>query len=515
LSGGAALVFLGLLAGDLLPEFYRSGAGFTVFRNGVTAALLALAVVVFMALVRRRRTFDPTVFKNLMVAISSAGVAELLFLLQRQPFDPLAAAAIFLKIPAYLALYNAILVTGMVRPYDMLFHRLARHAQKLRQEKDLAQLYFDTAAVMMIVMDAGERIVSVNRRSCDILGYAAEDMIGKNWFDLLLPQSFKEEARSRYRRYLTRSHDRLTSFESPVVTRTGDERLIAWHSRLLKDAGSAENPMVLRSGEDITERRRMERDLERLVEEKTRELETTLKELQDARRLSDIGTLAASVAHELRNPLGVIRTAAYNMRRKGVNPALHRNLDNIDKKVLEGSHIINNLLNYARLKMPQYERVNIIDVLNDCLETVNSRFITHAVKVEVNTIGMDAGLRIDADPHQLGEVLTNVLTNAFQAFPDKTGRVDVSISNANEWLDITIRDYGTGIPAEALPRIYEPFFTTKSKGTGLGLTICSEVLHLHGGGLEIESRQGDGTSVHVRLPLRRRQGNGQEYSVDR
>jgi len=241
---------------------------------------------------------------------------------------------------------------------------------------------------------------------------------------------------------------------------------------------------------DVTEQNRAEAVL--------REART---ELERARRLADIGTLAATVAHELRNPLATIGMAAVNIRRKQTDPALHRHLANIDKKVFESNQIINNLLFYSRLKPPHFEAFPILDLLEEALEAAeeNGR---HAAKLH-RDLDRLRGLVIEADPLQIREVLNNLLNNACDAIPPGGGSVAVSGAPENGGVRITVKDSGCGIDAATLAKVFDPFFTTKAKGTGLGLAVCRQIMDFHGGEIELSSEPGRGTTAEVLLPARR------------
>jgi len=261
---------------------------------------------------------------------------------------------------------------------------------------------------------------------------------------------------------------------------------------------------------DITERKHAEEVLkrdketfEKLISEKTHELFKTQAELDKAKRLSDLGILAATVAHELRNPLGVIKIAAYNIRKKRENSLLDKHLDNIEKKVLESGQIINNLLNYSRIKIPSYEKIQIYDILNECITFTKRRFHKQNVSI-VKKFKSRKKKLIEADPLQIREIFNNILTNAYQSVSNKKGKIEISARDDGKGsIEISFKDNGMGIGKEDLERVFEPFFTRKSKGTGLGLTICNELVNLHSGRIDIKSKKGKGTSITVSLPIER------------
>ncbi|MCB4791498.1 MAG: MEDS domain-containing protein [Elusimicrobia bacterium] len=262
--------------------------------------------------------------------------------------------------------------------------------------------------------------------------------------------------------------------------------------------------------QDITEQRMAEEVLkrdketfEKLVNDRTNELINAQLELSKSKRLSDIGTLAATVAHELRNPLGVIRTAVYNIKRKSQGLPLESHINNIEKKISESDQIINNLLSYSRIKMPHYEKVKIYYLIDECITFAKERFENKNISF-LKEIEPIREISVDIDPFQMREVFNNIVDNACHAVEPVKGRITVSASLSRDGrLDISFKDNGTGISKEDLNKIFEPFFTRKSKGTGLGLTICKELVDLHGGKLKIDSVENKGTKVTVSIPLKK------------
>jgi two-component system, sporulation sensor kinase E len=220
-------------------------------------------------------------------------------------------------------------------------------------------------------------------------------------------------------------------------------------------------------------------------------------------RLADLGTLAATVAHELRNPLGVIQMAAFNLKRKKADLADDKHIANIEKKVWEGNQIINNLLSYSRIKVPSYEDVAVLQILDECVVTVQNRFqTTHHVTIEKN---YDPQISlIQADPLQLLEIFNNILTNAYQAFPQNAGTISFVARQDNGSFSLGVSDNGIGIEKEDIEKVFVPFFTRKAKGTGLGLSICNELVNLHGGKIEVISEKGVGTTILITLPVKQK-----------
>ncbi|MFH1753912.1 MAG: CHASE domain-containing protein [Candidatus Omnitrophota bacterium] len=242
--------------------------------------------------------------------------------------------------------------------------------------------------------------------------------------------------------------------------------------------------------------------LERLVQERTKELLSAQEELVRAKRLSDIGTLAATVAHELRNPLAAIQMAAYNIKRKRENAQLDKHISNIEKKISESNQIINNLLGYSRIKMPRLDKVDVHHILNECALLITARFEGQKIRI-LKEYGAGKEGVIMADPLQLKEIFTNILGNAYQSTKKEEAAINIETRLIScDRIGITITDNGSGIDKEDIDKVFDPFFTKRSKGTGLGLTISKELINLHGGTIRIKSKKDIGTVVSVVLPIK-------------
>lgn len=236
----------------------------------------------------------------------------------------------------------------------------------------------------------------------------------------------------------------------------------------------------------------------KILQRQTTQLLEAQVELERAKRLSDIGVLAATVAHELRNPLARVGIATHNVRSKAKNPDIEKHLVNIDRSVAESEQIIDNLLYYSRLKAPHYERVNIFDILEECAEGLNKKGKKEIMLIK-KTESIN-GLLIEADSLQIKEVFDNILNNAYDAVPSEKGQITLIAENEDKFIKVTIEDNGAGISKDILEKIFEPFFTTKSKGTGLGLAVCRQIMDMHGGKIEVESEVNKGTAFTIVLP---------------
>jgi PAS domain S-box-containing protein len=261
---------------------------------------------------------------------------------------------------------------------------------------------------------------------------------------------------------------------------------------------------------DITERKRMEGELkshaeklEEIVSERTRELREAQDQLVTKEKLAILGKLAGGVGHELRNPLGAIKNAAYflNMALETPDPDVKEMVQLINKEVARSEDIISSLLDFARPK-------NLTLTKEAFATAVNGALKRNPVPDQVTVINnLDETLpRIPADQDKLLQVFNNIISNAFQAMPEGGSLTITSKQPDPEWVSISFTDTGEGISAENMKKLFEPLFTTKIKGIGLGMVVSKTIVELHGGHIDVRSKAGKGTTVTVNLPMRGRQG---------
>jgi len=198
-------------------------------------------------------------------------------------------------------------------------------------------------------------------------------------------------------------------------------------------------------------------------------------------RLATIGQLAASVGHELRNPLGIIESSLFLARQAvkklGIeDPTLDKHHQRIQKQVGHCSTIIESLMDLARDRPPRRRRQPLLPLIHKALEDLS---LATAVEVDV-----DASLLIDVDADDLGHVLGNLIANASEAM-DGGGTVTVRAGRRQGGTELFVQDNGPGVPLEIRDRIFDALFTTKARGTGLGLALCHRIVVAHGGELEL------------------------------
>jgi len=215
-----------------------------------------------------------------------------------------------------------------------------------------------------------------------------------------------------------------------------------------------------------------------------------------AERLATIGKVAGGVAHELRNPLNVVKTSVYFiLNAKNASPdKIRSHLDRIERQVGVADRVITALNDFARLPVPQMDRLDVESCLREVLELT-----TLPSNISVEWSLSSPQLAVLGDRAQLHIVFGNLVRNARDAMPQGGTLRLIALPSAGQ-MEITIEDTGVGIPAEDLPRILEPLYSTKAKGIGLGLSIAHEILGRHNGTMHVKSQPGVGSAFTVRLP---------------
>ncbi len=257
----------------------------------------------------------------------------------------------------------------------------------------------------------------------------------------------------------------------------------------IEEEEEEEEELILLAIEDITEMRRMQENLQRLE------------------KLAAIGKLAGIMGHEIRNPLGVIRNSIYflNMKLKeSLDEKVKRHMDILETEIDGCDKIISDVLEFARTKPPSFTTEEINNVVQEVLSKSN---IPKTIKVQTD-LGKNFS-KLNIDIAQIKQVFSNIISNAIEAMP-KGGELSVTISQTDSFISIAFKDTGVGIPKENIDKLFTPLFSTKTKGLGLGLAACQNIISAHQGKIEFESNEGQGATFIIKLPITKKVDTGQE-----
>jgi len=231
---------------------------------------------------------------------------------------------------------------------------------------------------------------------------------------------------------------------------------------------------------------------------------TDLKETQDrlrqTERLAELGTLASGMAHEIGTPMNVILGRAEHLLQRTDDERTRKGLEIIIGQVERITRIMNQLLTFARRRPMDRRPIDLSRTIVDTLDILYERIQKNGIAVD--TVFPEALPSALADPDQISQVLLNLLVNAIHAMPNG-GTLRLTLSRKDRHLGLAVTDSGHRIPKDVLPKVFNPFFTTKEvgKGTGLGLTVVHGIITEHGGTIAVESEPGRGTTFTLTLPI--------------
>jgi len=382
---------------------------------------------------------------------------------------------------------------------------LLRMANKaLANERRLLAALMDHTPDHVYFKDGESRFIRISKSLADHFGLADPgEAIGKTDFD-----------------FFSSEHAEQACADEQEVIESG-RIMAAWEKETWPDGretwvSTTKAPLRDKKGRivgtfgisrDITDRKRAEEQAreaqEALLAEQLHAREHAEAELAKIRdelvrttRLVAIGQMSASIAHDLRNPLGTIRNATYYLRRRlpDERAEVREYLGIIDEEVGAADRIIGNLLAIARAREPVKQSVDLGRIVKEVFDGAGR---TDAMRLLMSLTPDPFIVRADAD--QLRQVIRNLVDNAMQAMRGR-GELVVEGGRDADGDGVVFRDTGPGIAPEVRGSIFEPLITTKTKGTGLGLTICRQIVEQHGGTIELIDQDKPGAAFRVRLP---------------
>ncbi|MFZ1983499.1 MAG: PAS domain S-box protein [Desulfatitalea sp.] len=386
-----------------------------------------------------------------------------------------------------------------------------KQAQRAREESEEGyRSILDTAPYTVVVTRLSDsRYVRVNQYYCRRTGYSEAETIGHTALELNL---FENPADRERMMETLRSKGQVEGMEIRFRAKNGQilESLVS-----VTPIRYRGDDCMLSMTVDITERKRIEQELERyrqhleeMVRTRTQALEATQNELVKNEKLAVLGQLTATVSHELRNPLGVIRSSNFFLQRKvkDRDEKIDKHFRRIEEQVALCDTIVADLLEYTRGRSVSMVKEDITPWLTQVIEQIQ--------EAQGITVTQELSRPLPAVPHdqeKMRRVVINVLDNAIQAVRTKPPaaigeRVDyhpkiiVKTHYVHDQVIISIADNGVGMDPATLQRAFEPLFTTRARGTGIGLAIVKKIVNEHAGSVSLKSAVGEGTQVTIALP---------------
>ncbi len=365
-------------------------------------------------------------------------------------------------------------ISFIISSFQDVTRRLKEKEKELERLKAIAESRAENILQCVsngvIAFDADGRVNTVNRAAEELLDMTRQEMAGKSCAELF--------GESDICRFIAEAlQDRVTSRRmETVLPRKGGRIWLGFNTALLTDRQGAVIGVIL-SFSDLTEVKRLQEQVE-------------LKE-----RLTALGEMSAGIAHELRNPMAVI--AGYlKLLAKRQDEDGRGIISDITAEIEGMNRIIGDLLTFARPAALHRTQTGLRELLTGCVESAlqargGGGAIASDLRLEDGSVLLDEGL--------MRQALGNIIQNALDAMADG-GRLSVAASVAAGEAVITVRDTGRGIAQEHLRKVFLPFFTTKEQGVGMGLALAHKIVTAHGGRIEIESGEGQGTTFTVVLP---------------
>ncbi len=360
-----------------------------------------------------------------------------------------------------------------------------RIGKELDLQRRFSESLLSTANSLIVSLDRKGRILMFNKMCEELLGYDQSEVIGKDWFEIFLPETVRENVKDVFEQLLdigTPKH-----YENEIITKSGTLRTILWSNTTLKDDGG-DVIGTLSIGQDVTE------------------FLILKKKIGRSEQLAVLGQLVAGIAHEVGNPLTSIASLVQLLQRSNDEEDLKEKLDLIMSQTKRITHIIRDLVDFSRPSESEEEITDINAQIEKAVRIVR-------IDDKSKDINFDLNLSSDIDhpfliPDQFFQVILNLLLNAVDASIEHGNRISIRSFTGNGDIQINITDNGIGIPPDKIDRIFEPFYTTKEvgKGTGLGLWVSSGIINSFGGNIEVESKVNKETTFTIRIPVSKNGG---------
>jgi PAS domain S-box-containing protein len=402
----------------------------------------------------------------------------------------------------------------LIRFNEALDQQIFEAAGSFQIEREMQNRNFDTVLSSLsdnsYILDGDCKFIYANKPMLQTVNLQLNELLGKSYFDINC--SFASQVKNTMKQVIETAEKR--SGEVEYTLPSGEKRYYEYvYTPVLDDEKKVKAVAV--AEHDITERvlsaedlriskeqlQTLNNELEQRVERRSRKLKDAQVQYLHAVKLSAIGQLSASIAHELNNPLQGVRTILKGVKRRAILEEEDKEL--LDLAIRENERMKNLIKNLQDFNRPSTGKRMAMDVhasLDSLLLLYKSDFKRNRISTELNyTEGFP---QIEVIPDQIKQVFLNLLNNAKDACSEKGGLITISTCHDDQIVAVAIQDTGIGISPDQKDQIFKPFFTTKpeEKGMGLGLSVCKEIVENHQGEIRVESEPGKGSTFTVLLP---------------
>ena len=362
-----------------------------------------------------------------------------------------------------------------------LYEELRTRMEELVSSQNEMRTTFNGVSYLMAELDTEGVVLDINKAFLEFLDERRQDIIGRSFMEIWnLSNDVKEKINQAVKgTSLNKISQNLEITDENQIFEVGVFPINNTRNQLEK---------ILLIANDVTGVRAAKRQI-----------------IQDNKMIA-VGQLAAGVAHEIRNPLGIIRNYCYLLKTMDPKDTEKRAtaLQVIEKSVETSGKIINNLLNFSRISTSDKEMVWLKQHFDTILFLNEQKTVDHGIKIELD---FEEDFQVEILKESFNMILVNLISNAIDASLDG-GIIKIRLRKGNESFTVSVRDYGSGIPLKYMDSIYNPFFTTKAKkkGNGLGLYIVYNEVQKMDGTINLTSEEGYGTEFYLQFPLESLEG---------
>lgn len=363
---------------------------------------------------------------------------------------------------------------------------LMESESKIRKLSELQQNIIDSTDIWLHVKDCAGKIILWNKAAESISGYLSSEIQEiQNFWETLIPSENERKRLLQEEKLVSASNQGIYSdFETKIIDRLGNERVLSWHIRPLRETGSDVTGLSY-LGVDVTEKKFLER------------------KFLHSQKMEAVGRLAGGVAHDFNNTLTVIRgyCELLNLKAKD-NEGFRKNIAQIDRAAEKAEILTRQLLSFSRHQLVKTDIFNINELVFN-MKSMLSRLVNENISISLSLY--DGRLPVKSNSDKIEQVLMNLVVNSFDAMP-RGGEIKIStgINTSGEKKEIflSVKDNGSGIPKNIQSKVFDPFFTTKTKdrGTGLGLSTVYGIMKQCQGSVSLKSTEKKGTEVVLAFP---------------